>query len=107
MEILSGFRGVHCDADINECEQTPDICGNGTCFNYAGDFRCECPVGFEGFQCLVVSDNLVVFLLLLKCKSTLDNHTIVKMVTLEKKQILLHMNINMSEKICSLISTFI
>lgn len=59
MEILSGFRGVHCDADINECEQTPDICGNGTCFNYAGDFRCECPVGFEGFQCLVVSDNLV------------------------------------------------
>lgn len=107
MEILSGYRGVLCEVDINECEQTPDICGNGTCFNYAGDFRCECPVGFEGFQCLVVSDNLVFFLLLLKCKSTLYNHTIVKMVTLEKKQILLHMNINMSEKMCSLISTFI
>lgn len=107
MEILSGFRGVHCNVDINECEQTPDICGNGTCFNYAGDFRCECPVGFEGFQCLVVSDNLGFCLLLLKCKFTLDNHTIVKMVTLEKKQILLHMNINMLEKICSLISTFI
>lgn len=107
MEILSGFRGVHCDADINECEQTPDICGNGTCFNYNGDFRCDCPKGFEGVQCLVVSDNLLFFLLLLKCKFTLDNHTIVKMVTLEKKQILLHMNINMSEKICSLISTFI
>lgn len=61
MEILSGYRGVLCDVDINECEQTPDICGNGTCFNYAGDFRCECPVGFEGFQCLVVSDNLVFF----------------------------------------------
>lgn len=107
MEILSGYRGVLCEVDINECEQTPDICGNGTCFNYAGDFRCECPVGFEGFQCIVVSDNLLFFLLLLKCKFTLDNHTIVKMVTLEKKQILLHMNINMSEKICSLISTFI
>lgn len=62
MEILSGYRGVLCDADINECQQTPNICGNGTCYNYNGYFTCACPTGFEGVQCSDVSDNLGFFL---------------------------------------------
>lgn len=61
MEILSGYHGVLCNVDINECQQTPNICGNGTCFNNNGYYKCECPPGFDGVQCSVVSDNLLFF----------------------------------------------
>ena len=33
--------------DINECALTPDLCGNGTCVNIPGAFRCNCQDGFK------------------------------------------------------------
>ena len=34
--------------DINECEETQDICGaNSTCNNTIGAFTCGCEDGFE------------------------------------------------------------
>ena len=32
--------------DINECTETPGICGNGTCINTEGSYQCECVYGF-------------------------------------------------------------
>ena len=54
---FSGYDGVLCDTDINEC-QTPEICGNGTCFNFDGYYNCDCPIGFTGDGCSTVSNHL-------------------------------------------------
>ena len=32
--------------DINECTETPGICGNATCINTEGSYQCECAYGF-------------------------------------------------------------
>jgi len=45
----TGFEGVTCDADINECTDGTDNCDvNATCTNTPGSFTCECNAGFEG-----------------------------------------------------------
>ncbi|XP_077012905.1 protein crumbs homolog 1 [Tamandua tetradactyla] len=37
-----GFRGIHCEEDINECSSKP--CQNGgTCENLPGNYTCHCP----------------------------------------------------------------
>uniref|UniRef100_A0A3Q0RCQ9 Fibrillin 1 n=1 Tax=Amphilophus citrinellus TaxID=61819 RepID=A0A3Q0RCQ9_AMPCI len=36
-----------CVSDINECEETPGICGGGQCTNIPGKYRCLC---FDGFM---------------------------------------------------------
>ena len=33
--------------DIDECRISSELCGNGTCNNIAGSFRCDCFTGFE------------------------------------------------------------
>ena len=33
--------------DINECRISAELCGNGTCVNIPGSFRCDCFSGFE------------------------------------------------------------
>ena len=42
--------------DINECAQDPEICGEGTCENLIGSYRCICYDGYEvdatGKQCV-------------------------------------------------------
>lgn len=32
--------------DIDECEETPDICDGGQCSNIPGEYRCLCYDGF-------------------------------------------------------------
>lgn len=32
--------------DIDECEETPDICDGGQCTNIPGEYRCLCYDGF-------------------------------------------------------------
>lgn len=37
-------------SDINECVETPDICGvGGECVNLIGDYQCHCLTGFLSF----------------------------------------------------------
>ena len=33
--------------DINECQETPLICGRGNCTNYGGGHFCKCHDGFR------------------------------------------------------------
>lgn len=33
--------------DIDECKISFGVCGDGTCINTPGRFRCECNPGFE------------------------------------------------------------
>lgn len=33
-------------SDIDECEETPDICNGGQCTNIPGEYRCLCYDGF-------------------------------------------------------------
>lgn len=36
-----------CLVDIDECEETPEICDGGQCTNIPGEYRCLC---FDGFM---------------------------------------------------------
>lgn len=33
-------------SDIDECEETPDVCDGGQCTNIPGEYRCLCYDGF-------------------------------------------------------------
>ena len=34
-------------SDIDECAQTSGVCGNGTCVNTGGSYKCSCHIGFR------------------------------------------------------------
>jgi len=39
--------GTRCEIDVDECEVTPDICGeNGDCNNTIGGHECVCHAGY-------------------------------------------------------------
>ena len=49
-ECNAGYRlqGRSTCADIDECSETPSICGaNAVCNNTVGSYECSCAVGFE------------------------------------------------------------
>ena len=47
-ECNEGFTGGNCLEDINECVETPDICGDhSTCENKNGTYACICDYGYE------------------------------------------------------------
>ncbi|XP_056011712.1 protein crumbs-like isoform X4 [Ostrea edulis] len=50
LEFISGFKGVNCEMDINECDYTsPSIClHNGSCTNTHGDYNCLCGPVYNG-----------------------------------------------------------
>ena len=33
--------------DTDECNNNPDLCGNGNCINLLGGYKCECDAGFN------------------------------------------------------------
>lgn len=50
----SGFKGIDCTEDIDECHDSGSPCEHGgTCVNIPGSFRCDCAVGFAGARCEV------------------------------------------------------
>ncbi|XP_061164593.1 protein crumbs-like isoform X2 [Saccostrea echinata] len=50
LEFLSGFTGVNCELDIDECNySSPAIClHNGSCTNTHGDYNCLCGPVYDG-----------------------------------------------------------
>ena len=41
------WNGTRCEIDVDECEVTPDICGeNGDCNNTMGGHECVCHAGY-------------------------------------------------------------
>ena len=50
----SGFTGLYCDADIDECVAAGEneFCrNNGTCHNTFGGFECVCKERYRGEYC--------------------------------------------------------
>lgn len=46
----SGFAGLRCEININECARNP--CANGsTCIDRINDYTCTCPPGYTGRHC--------------------------------------------------------
>lgn len=46
----SGFTGLRCEININECARNP--CANGsTCIDRINDYTCTCPPGYTGRHC--------------------------------------------------------
>jgi hypothetical protein len=48
---LTGFEGPNCTQDIDECSRDVLLCGEGSCVNIAGSYRCICPRGKCGLRC--------------------------------------------------------
>lgn len=47
---VSGFRGHHCDENIDDCPG--NLCQNGaTCMDRVNEYSCLCPPSFTGPQC--------------------------------------------------------
>lgn len=50
-ECKSGFKGFHCEEDINECLMANISCQPpATCFNLIGSYRCICPTDINGIS---------------------------------------------------------
>ncbi|XP_019763330.2 protein crumbs isoform X1 [Dendroctonus ponderosae] len=48
----TGYKGLLCEMDIDECNNKPAPCGTGTCENMPGSYRCTCGnTGKCGYQC--------------------------------------------------------
>lgn len=39
-------KNCHCLTDIDECSENGPLCGDGSCVNTRGSYRCVCPDGY-------------------------------------------------------------
>ncbi|RUS86243.1 hypothetical protein EGW08_005985, partial [Elysia chlorotica] len=47
-QCVNGWTGTHCETDVNECEQDPNLCPQQqVCLNTNGSYSCGCPVGYS------------------------------------------------------------
>ena len=49
--IVTGYGGVRCDEDINECTEGHECQNSGICQNTVGDYTCTCDNRFIGNRC--------------------------------------------------------
>ncbi|KAL8626002.1 hypothetical protein ACOMHN_012594 [Nucella lapillus] len=63
----TGYRGINCDEDIDECAYDPPICQNGgICSNLQGSYQCRClgqtPTGelVTGLNCQLITSYCLV-----------------------------------------------
>jgi Calcium-binding EGF domain. len=42
---------MNCTKDIDECSTDLFLCGEGSCINIPGSYKCDCPDGKCGSQC--------------------------------------------------------
>ena len=40
-----------CNADIDECSNSIDLCNDGECVNNNGSYTCDCDAGYTGDSC--------------------------------------------------------
>ncbi|RDD45645.1 Deleted in malignant brain tumors 1 protein [Trichoplax sp. H2] len=55
----TGYTGVNCETDINECASNPCTLmagGRAVCKDFVGYYSCECPNGYSGYNCLFYSN---------------------------------------------------
>ncbi|UJR16491.1 hypothetical protein I4U23_003393 [Adineta vaga] len=73
-ECLSGYGGLMCELDINECASNDRLCGSFACINLPGDYKCDCDFFHSGKQCrnisaiglfVVIVSSIVVLLIIL------------------------------------------
>uniref|UniRef100_A0A0N4ZTI2 Neurogenic locus Notch protein n=1 Tax=Parastrongyloides trichosuri TaxID=131310 RepID=A0A0N4ZTI2_PARTI len=63
----TGFKGLTCEEDINECTEIKNSCIKGKCENLNGGYKCECEHGYIGSKCnqldpcLISSSNSTTF----------------------------------------------
>ncbi|XP_048458200.1 protein crumbs homolog 1 [Rhincodon typus] len=51
----SGWTGLNCEVNINECQSSP--CIHGNCTDKVSAYNCTCKSGFKGINCEVNIDN--------------------------------------------------
>ena len=47
----TGFDGIDCSDEINECEPSSPCHNGATCVDGVGIYTCLCPAGYEGRDC--------------------------------------------------------
>lgn len=53
--FISRYKGDHCEVNVNECETNNPCLNQGICFDNYGGYTCQCPAGFGGQNCELVS----------------------------------------------------
>ncbi|KAG5326274.1 CRB protein, partial [Pseudoatta argentina] len=47
----TGYSGINCSVDVNECQDLEIDCGHGKCENLPGIYQCICDDGYCGYNC--------------------------------------------------------
>ncbi|KAK3788655.1 hypothetical protein RRG08_035819 [Elysia crispata] len=49
--LRTGYEGLTCESDVNECKSSPPVCNHGNCSNTVPGFNCVCGDRWRGQFC--------------------------------------------------------